>query len=1200
LPALVLALALPCRVALAQPPAAPPPAAGAASRTPDLAADSTATPPPPDRSAPFDPARAAPRAARPRPGVPLGRNDLLRHEEQLAFEPQALRRALAHRFVQFGSEIVTAGDSVLVRNRDYGIDYGRGALFLLAPPAAPLALRVTYLYLPGPRQRSYRAAHIVSREAAFEGDVPALGDDVDLQPARDPRPARDLALPSTLQLSGSKTVGVSFGRNREASIDQSLRVEASGELAPDLRVDAVLSDDNLPVRPEGNTEELGDLSKVFIEIQGPVIGGVIGDYELERRDGEFVAMRRELRGGEARLRVAGQNLAVGAGLAKGELATATFRGVEGKQGPYDLLSARRLEFSTILPGSERVWFDGQLLRRGENQDYVVDYDRGELRFTSRRRVTADSEIGVDYQVSTERYRRDTRAARLEGRKGGLHVQGFFLDEGDDRDRPVGGDYTPGDVAALQAAGDRAAIAPGITSVGAGRGSYRFSAVDSTVVVYDDSLGDLEVSFHEVGAGRGSYDDDLDPLSGRRFFEFVGAGLGAFEIGRLLLPPSRLQLASGRLEAAPWRGARLAGEASVSGFDRNLFSAADDGDNRGEALDLRFDGGDLGLGRAGRAGLELHASQLSARFRSPGRGRPAFYYKEWNAEQDSLRGTERLAEATARWQVGSPEQPWLRFQGNAGRLDRGAALVTDRGQIEVGLGPDAQRGFDLRLQRLATDRPELGAGASRSRRFGRGGGRWRLGAFVPEVLIEADEFVRTAADSLARPSFRYLDVRYRLGVVARAGTSAAIEFGRRDTEALPGAGSAPDGSRPWQAERRNDTWGLVLAGRPAPSLATELALSRRTNQPRGPGGGAATRSDLGRALVSWSPRRRALRTEWRYEVSQEAVRTLQQVLVLAPDGRGDFDAEGRAVGRDQGLYDKVFRFSGESEDVAQIETSLRLELGGFGLRAAAGLDSSPGWLRRNVSLVQIVSVQEQTRSDRLRELYLLVPSAFQTDATVFGTFRVRQDWSLLEASKRHAVKLLLDWESELDGRFTGAPVRGRRGDATLRWDRSGAQAWSLGGEAGLGVHERQGRLDAAVPGRPSADATDERRARLLGRTGWRLSPNERLSLDLEYTRRHDALSGTRQQLVSLSPAAVAAPLRNLRLFASVELTHVREDKPADVLAPFSFEAPGTRTSASLTGSYRLGQNLNLNLTYNGLRHTDGRSTYDVKAETRAIF
>ena len=177
--------------------------------------------------------------------------------------------------------------------------------------------------------------------------------------------------------------------------------------------------------------------------------------------------------------------------------TLTLRGDEGKQGPYELLPARRLEFTTVLPGSERVYLDGQLLRRGDNQDYVVDYDRGELRFTSRRRITADSEISVDFQVSTERYRRDTRAARLEGRAGGVRLQGFLFEEGDARDHPVGGTFTPAEVAALEASGDHDAIAPGIRQVEAGKGLYRASPLDSTVVVYDDSTGDLDVDFYNA-------------------------------------------------------------------------------------------------------------------------------------------------------------------------------------------------------------------------------------------------------------------------------------------------------------------------------------------------------------------------------------------------------------------------------------------------------------------------------------------------------------------------------------------------------------------------------------------------------------------------------------------------------------------------------------------------------------------------------
>ncbi|MFQ5598975.1 MAG: hypothetical protein ACE5G2_00320, partial [Candidatus Krumholzibacteriia bacterium] len=271
------------------------------------------------------------------PAAPLAWTDLLREEERVVFESGAARRQLAHHFLQFGSEVVQAGDSVLVRNRDYGIDYARGVLFLLSPAAGALALRVTYLHLPGPRHRQFRAAEVVSRDEAL--GTKAGSRDAGGTPGAPTRPAtpgpdgRSLSLPPGLQLIGSKSIGVSFGRNREASLEQSLRVQVSGQLGDDMRVNAVLSDDNLPVLPEGNTEELGDLNKVFIEMQGPVIGGVVGDFDLERREGEFVRFERELRGGEARFHVGRQRLALSAGLARGELLTATFRGTEGKQGP---------------------------------------------------------------------------------------------------------------------------------------------------------------------------------------------------------------------------------------------------------------------------------------------------------------------------------------------------------------------------------------------------------------------------------------------------------------------------------------------------------------------------------------------------------------------------------------------------------------------------------------------------------------------------------------------------------------------------------------------------------------------------------------------------------------------------------------------------------------------------------------------------
>jgi hypothetical protein len=392
--------------------------------------------------------------------------------------------------------------------------------------------------------------------------------------------------------------------------------------------------------------------------------------------------------------------------------------------------------------------------------------------------------------------------------------------------------------------------------------------------------------------------------------------------------------------------------------------------------------------------------------------------------------------------------------------------------------------------------------------------------------------------------------------------------------------------------------LEVFARPSGAWTAEVGLSRRTNEPRGDEASAATRADLARLLLAWNPPARAARVEWRYDVSNDAVRTLQQVLVLAPDGKGDYDAEGNPVGRDQGLYDKVYRTAGEAERVVELEASLRCELGGS--LVASGPDSSAGWLRRNVSVLQLLTVKEQMRGAAGADLYLLAPGAFQTGRTVFGTFLARQEWSLLNASPRDALRLFLEGQGELDGRFAGNRIRARNGSASLRWDRAGTSRWTWGAEGALARRRRQGGLDAALPGRPGTGSYDVGSRRLVLRGGWRLAPSERLSVDASWQGQRDEPSATAQDLWTLAPQAALAPLRNVRLVVSLAVARVEEDRPVLALPPFFFDPPGTRTTASLTGSYRLGQNLNLNLTYVGVRQTDGRSTYDVKAETRAIF
>jgi hypothetical protein len=56
-----------------------------------------------------------------------------------------------------------------------------------------------------------------------------------------------------------------------------------------------------------------------------------------------------------------------------------------------------------VSGSERVYVNGTLLKRGENNDYTIDYNAGEIVFTPLFTITSEMRIAIEYQFSDRNY-----------------------------------------------------------------------------------------------------------------------------------------------------------------------------------------------------------------------------------------------------------------------------------------------------------------------------------------------------------------------------------------------------------------------------------------------------------------------------------------------------------------------------------------------------------------------------------------------------------------------------------------------------------------------------------------------------------------------------------------------------------------------------------------------------------------------------
>lgn len=313
------------------------------------------------------------------------------------------------------SERITKSDGkVLVRGIDYQVDFYLGKITVEAgfmPVQAdsstgePSKLKITYRTLPFAIKQVYKRDLYGEQAPQIEMTrEPSTTDESEIsreQPFGEPggiSSAGDTA--SQLEVSGSQTFGISVGSGRGVSPNQELRVNVEGKASENITVLALLSDQDLPIQPEGTTENIQDIDQKLIRITHPNMRGTLGDFEGSLGASEFIFFPRALEGVQVEGDFKGVDFHfIPTAIPKGQSTSLVLRGEEGRS-EYRLTVDG--QFVIVKAGSEIVWLNGERMRRGENNDYIIrEYGDPIVEFNSKHLITSNDVIRIDFEYIPE-------------------------------------------------------------------------------------------------------------------------------------------------------------------------------------------------------------------------------------------------------------------------------------------------------------------------------------------------------------------------------------------------------------------------------------------------------------------------------------------------------------------------------------------------------------------------------------------------------------------------------------------------------------------------------------------------------------------------------------------------------------------------------------------------------------------------------
>lgn len=1098
-------------------------------------------------------------------------------------------------YILTGTEQIKKNGLLLNRDQDYSFDYNHALITFSAPVLIFDTLQIKYEKLDLNLRRKYfhrellyRGEDRPSTEFSLSGSESSPGfsaGSIGKEKIWGFIPQKSS---SDLILSGSKTFSLEAGSAQDLSLKQGLWLSAKGKTSQNLEISLQVSDQNMPATTEGTTKRLDELDKIQILVNSPHFSGTLGDYYLQSSVSELFAYNKKLKGATAEAKSGRSSAFLALASSKGESFTNKFQGEDNKQGPYQLKGKNGESDLMVLPGTEKVWVDGEEMQRGSDNDYIIDYNRGAIQFTPRRLIFSESRITIDFEYSVENYQRDLYSGNVMtsflGGKAELKAGGML--EKDNAGHPSSFTLSAEDKSILSLAGnDRlSASKDGAALVGEGKGDYELTHDTSGSSYYryvGSDSGSYAVSFSWVGDNKGSY-----RYQGGGVYQYVYPGHGNFLPVVLLPLPESHSLFDLNLSISLLNALKTQVEWAGSQKDKNTLSQKDDERNWGDAVFLKsaYQNADFEFLKPDFRRLELEGeySLTKKDFAPFGRMDQVEKERRWGFSQSPVPADERTYQFNG---MISPSQLLL-LDFDYGELKREVDFTSHRGSVGAEISPLSWITAKARSEKIR--------GLQTTSENVKEQTRWTRNSFVLNSRVHRlstslswnHEEKKSAAPDTSDQGDRFDQLSLNASLDWSNALKTNTEFSYRQDDQLEDR---------WLSKSNSYLWSGRLSLRDyAGMLSSDLEGARRVKKYR-KSLAADSRENLLSVRVDIYPKSQLFNLRIYHSQNQVYSQGRLDTYTEVEDGKGDYRYEnGEYYPSPEGNFVRVSEWVGETQPSLDLNRSIRLI---FSPNKVSSLkDGRSFWtdVGRIFSTDSFINLRGTFTDDKSPGIYLLYPlTKLSTQSTLSQNITIRQDLYLLPNCR--SLNFQLRWEQSKDeNRLVSNGAR--------QEDRSTQEVLAKSLISSGYVFES--KFTKEKVGDDWGGAPEDR----IQGSGLRLTLTRRQSQTLElgisgeWRERQEKIQKTKVEFFSVSPEFLWSLLLRGRLKAELEWTHLRSVPGNRDLSYVLTEGKrrGENCTWHFSFDYKLNQYLSSSAVYSGESMSDERTKHTGSMELKAYF